>query len=143
MEQIIEFISHHSTLFMAFVTVTVLLMWTFIGDALQGIHNLLPQDATLLINHEDAVIVDVREESEYLQGHVINAINIPSSTLSDKIGRLEKYRQRPIILSCMTGNRSAQACNILKKKGFERVHNLKGGLMAWQNANFPLAKGKD
>lgn len=143
MDQLIEFIGNHPNLMMAFVVVSILLIWSFVGDSLQGLNNLAPQEATLLMNHEDAIVVDVREESEYVQGHILNAIHLPSNTLLDRIGRLEKYRNRPIIISCMTGSRSAHACSLLKKKGFEKVHNLKGGLMAWQNANLPLAKGKD
>jgi Rhodanese-related sulfurtransferase len=61
----------------------------------------------------------------------------------NKIKRLEKYRDRPIILSCATGSRSASAYHRLKKLGFEKVYNLRGGLMAWQGASFPLAKGKE
>jgi rhodanese-related sulfurtransferase len=142
-QQFVEFIGNHSNLFMALLTVLILLIWSIVGEAIQGIKNLMPQEATLLINHEDALVVDVREESEYLQGHILSSINIPANILTNKIGRLEKYRNRPIIISCMSGSRSASACSLLKKKGFEKVHNLKGGLIAWQNANLPLTKGKN
>jgi len=104
---------------------------------------LLPPQATLLINHENAIVLDVREDKEYAQGHILNSVHIPLSMLSDKIGRLEKYRNRPIIASCMSGNRSGRACSMLKKNGFEKVHNLKGGIIAWQNANLPLTKAKN
>jgi rhodanese-related sulfurtransferase len=88
-------------------------------------------------------VLDVREESEYAQGHILNAVHIPLKMLSDKIGRLEKYRNRPIVASCLSGNRSGQACRVLKKNGFEKIHNLKGGISAWQNASLPLIKGKN
>jgi len=143
MDQLIEFLANHQLLVTAFLVVTSLLIWNFLGDTFQGVSSLLPYEATLLMNHEDAVMLDVREESEYKQGHILNSINIPSNLLSDKMGRLEKYRNRPIIISCMTGNRSVSACNILKKSGFEKIHNLKGGIMAWQNANLPLIRGKE
>jgi rhodanese-related sulfurtransferase len=143
MDQFIEFIGNHPNLVMAFVAVSLLLIWSFISDSIQGVNNLFPQEATLLMNHEDAIVVDVRENNEYVQGHILNAIHLPAGTLLERIGRLEKYRNRPIIISCMSGSRSAHACSLLKKKGFEKVHNLKGGLMAWQNANLPLTKGKE
>jgi rhodanese-related sulfurtransferase len=142
MEQFIEFVGHHTYLFLAFSMVSGLLIWNILNDQITGIKSLLPQEAILLINHEEAIILDVREENEYLQGHILNSIHIPLNTLSDKINRLEKYRNRPIIASCMSGNRSARACSTLKKNGFEQVHNLKGGVIAWQNANLPLTKGK-
>lgn len=142
MEQFIEFVGNHPNLFLAFGVVSGLLIWNIWGEQITGIKSLLPQEATLLINHEEAIILDVRDDNEYIQGHILNSIHIPLNTLSDKIGRLDKYRNRPIIASCMSGNRSARACSTLKKNGFEKVHNLKGGVIAWQNANLPLIKGK-
>ena len=124
MEQLTAFIANHQMLVMAFLVITGLLIWNFISDNLQGVKNLLPFEATLLMNHDDALIIDVREESEYKQGHILNSINIPSGMLSDKIGRLEKYRDQPIIISCLSGSRSTQAYKILKDNGFNKIFNL-------------------
>lgn len=143
MEQLVEFLGNHPNLFLALGLVSGLLIWNLLGDQISGIKPLLPQEATLLINHEEAVVLDVREDNEYMQGHILNAVHVPLSQLSDKMTRLEKYRDRPIIASCMSGSRSTRACNILKKSGFERIYNLKGGVIAWQNANLPLTKGKN
>ncbi len=140
--QLLEFVSRHPFLVAGFVGVGVLVLWSLLGFGLGGAQTLVPQQAALLINHEDAIVLDVREDSEYVQGHILNAIHIPLSTLSGKIDKLNKYRDRPIIASCMTGNRSSSACSTLKKNGFESLYNLKGGVMAWQNANLPLVKGK-
>jgi rhodanese-related sulfurtransferase len=143
MEQFVEFVGNHPYLFTALFVVITLLIWSIVGEQLWGGEAILPQDATLLINREDAVILDVREESEFKQGHILNAIHIPLSTLSSKIGRLEKWRSRPIIANCLNGHRSARACSMLKKQGFEKVYNLKGGINAWQDASLPLTKGKN
>jgi rhodanese-related sulfurtransferase len=143
MEQFVEFVGNHPGLFLALGIVLGLLVWSFLGDQLSGIKPLLPPQATLLINHENAIVLDVREDNEYAQGHILNSVHIPLNMLSEKIGRLEKYRNRPIIASCMSGNRSGRACSVLKKNGFEKVHNLKGGIIAWQNANLPLTKAKN
>ena len=142
MEQLIEFLGNHTGLFLGFSIVMGLLVWNLLSDQVSGIKPLLPQEVTLLINHENAIILDVREANEYEQGHILNSVHIPLSTLSDKIARLEKHRDQPIIASCMSGARSVNACRMLKKNGFEKVHNLKGGIVAWQNANLPLNKGK-
>jgi rhodanese-related sulfurtransferase len=142
MEQIVEFTGNHPGLIIAFGVIFGLLVWSFLGESISGIKSVLPQDATLLINHENAIILDVRQESEYVNGHIINSIHIPLNNLATKISSLEKYRNRPIIANCMTGNRSSSACRTLKKHGFEKVYNLKGGVMAWQNANLPIKKGK-
>lgn len=143
MEQLFQFVGNHPLLFFAFGTVGGLLIWSFFGEQLQGIQSVQPQEATLLINHEDAIVLDVREDSEFAQGHIINALHIPLGSLADKVKRLEKYRDRPIIVSCASGGRSATAYHRLKKLGFEKVYNLRGGLMAWQGASFPLTKGKE
>ncbi|MBE9561787.1 MAG: rhodanese-like domain-containing protein [Proteobacteria bacterium] len=142
MEQLIEFSGNHPELFVAFFFILGFLLWGFLAEQISNIASLVPQEAILLINHENAMVLDVREDSEYSQGHILNSIHIPLSTLSGKLGRLEKYRSKPIIASCRSGSRSGRACSILKKNGFENLHNLKGGILAWQNASLPLSKGK-
>lgn len=140
MEQLIEFIGNHPFLFLAFGVVLGLLAWNLFGEQIQGIQSVPPQQATMLINHENGVVLDVREESEFSEGHILNAQHIPLGKLSDKLKQLETYRQKPIIVSCRSGNRSAQACSRLRQNGFEKVYNLKGGIIAWQNASLPLTK---
>ncbi len=142
MDQLIEFSGNHPELFMALFFTLGLLFWNLLSEQISGIPSLVPQEAISLINHENAIVLDVREDNEYAKGHILNSIHIPLNTLSSKLGRLEKYRSKPIISSCLSGNRSGKACSILKKNGFENLHNLKGGISAWQNANLPLSKGK-
>lgn len=97
-------------------------------------------EATLMINREDAIVVDVREQGEYAQGHVPNARNIPAGELSRRINELEKWKSRPLILCCGTGARSGTALAQLKKAGFDKVFNLRGGLMEWEKAGQPLSR---
>lgn len=140
MEQYIEFIGNHYILSAAWIAVLLMLVYSFVGARLRGYASANPNLATQLINRENAVVVDVREENEYLKGHIVNAIHIPLSYLNDRIKDLDKYKDKPIIVGCRTGQRSAQACAQLKKHGFEKVYNLSGGVMAWQNDNLPLTK---
>jgi Rhodanese-related sulfurtransferase len=83
MEQLFQFVGNHPTLFLAFGVVGGVLVWSFFGEQLQGIQSVQPQEATLLINHEDAVVIDVREDLEFAQGHIINSLHIPLSALSE------------------------------------------------------------
>ena len=140
MEQLVEFVQNHWGLSLAVVVVVGALGWTFVQPRLQGVRKLSPMDATRLINHEDAVIVDVRGEGEFGQGHILNALHIPVTSLSDQIGKLEKYKSRPIITACRTGQQSASACVTLRRRGFEKVFNLGGGMLAWENENLPVTK---
>jgi len=136
-QQLIEFIGNHWVLFAALAVIIVLL-----------VHNLLvsergsldPTGATELINHKDALVVDVRPAADFAQGHIINALNLPMNGFKKQIGTLQKHKERPILVACRSGSQSAMACRQLRKEGFEHVHNLRGGVLAWQNANFPLSK---
>lgn len=137
-----EFIGNHFLLVVTFLVVTGALLWNLFGSNFEKYQRLIPVQAIQLINHEDPLIIDVREESEFAEGHILNSAHVPLSSLSDKMTRLQKHQDKPIIVSCMTGGRSAQACNILVKNGFEKVYNLHGGIMAWRNADLPLSSGK-
>lgn len=95
-------------------------------------------EATLLINREDALVVDVRETGEWSTGHIPNARHIALGQLDKHMSELEKFKNRPVIICCASGNRSSSACGTLKRAGFERVFNLSGGLSAWTGAGLPV-----
>lgn len=108
----------------------------------QGAGNgLSPTEATLLINREDALIIDVREPSEYADGHLPESRNIPISQLESRASEIEKFKERPLILVCRSGARSSSACSRLSKLGFTKVNNLNGGVGDWTQAGLPLKKG--
>lgn len=104
-------------------------------------NSLSPVEATLLINREDAHIVDVREVDEFASGHLPEAKNIPVAKLADRIAELEKFKDKPIILCCASGMRSGKASDELKKHGFSKLYNLAGGVDAWVGAGYPVKKG--
>lgn len=99
-------------------------------------------DATLLINRDDAVVIDVREQTEYSQGHIPNARHIPLGELERRLPELESLKSSPLILCCTSGVRSRGAAAKLKQAGFEKVFNLKGGVMEWSKAGQPLSAGR-
>ena len=141
MEQFVEFVTNHIILSGAFVAILTLLMIDLFGAQLKGYPAVSPGEATQLINREDALILDIREGNEFHSGHIVNALHIPLSNLMDRQAELEKHKNKPIIAVCRSGNRSGTACARLKKAGFENMHNLKGGMMAWQHASLPIEKG--
>lgn len=98
-------------------------------------------DATLMINRENAVVIDVRAPGEFAAGHIVDAVNIPADKLAERIGDLDKFKGRPLIVNCQNGMRSGGACGALKKHGFAQVFNLAGGVAEWQKAGLPLRKG--
>lgn len=107
---------------------------------LSGVKQIGPQEAVMLFNHEDALLLDVREQSEWSDGHIAKARHIPLGKLKDRLTELEKFKGKPIVAVCRSGNRSGSACGILKKAGFENLHNLAGGMQAWEQAGLPREK---
>lgn len=140
MKQYIEFVQHHPYLFIALLGILVALVAGELRRRLLGPTEVSPAAATQLLNHQDAVLLDVRETAEYKEGYLPGSLQIPLATLKDKFSTLEKYRQRPIIVVCRSGHRAALAVRQLKQQGYPTVYNLGGGLQAWRNANLPVSK---
>ena len=97
-------------------------------------------DAVQLINRHDAVVVDIREPNEYAVSHIINSRNVPLKELDSRVKELARFKEKPVIVTCDTGNRSRGGVATLKKLGFTQVYNLAGGLGAWQQAGLPTEK---
>ncbi|PWB54828.1 MAG: hypothetical protein C3F18_06460 [Nitrosomonadales bacterium] len=118
----------------------MMLFWPMINRRISGIKEVGALEAIQLINHHDALILDVREDQEYAGGHVPHSKHIPLGQLPGRIQELEKFRNKPIIAICRSGARSGHGCSVLRKNGFEQVYNLSGGMTAWQQANMPVER---
>ena len=136
----LQFLQNNIWTFALALTSGIMLFWSFFGNRLLGIKEVDHIAAMQLINHKDALMLDVREQSEYAAGHVLNSKLIPLGKLKERLGELEKYRERPIVVICRSGQRSASACSLLGKQGFAQAYNLNGGIIAWQKASLPLDK---
>ena len=91
---------------------------------------------TLLERADAAMLVlDVREQHEYDAGHLSGSLLIPLGQLSDRIAELEQQKDRPIVVICHGGKRSADACAVLAERGFANTFNIAGGILAWRRAN--------
>lgn len=139
MERIPEFIGNHLFLVTLFVALLALLLWNLFGDALSGVEQLAPAEATLFLNRQNAVVLDLRPQGEFEAGHIINALNLPADPdAQQKV--LEKHRDRPLIAVCQNGMLSTRTARAIKLKGFEKVYSLKGGLAAWRGAGLPVTR---
>lgn len=136
MNHLIEFIAVNWMLVLALIVILVMLARTYIGPGASN--GMGAMEVVNLINHKDAVVVDVRTDSEFQKGHILNSVHIPLGLFESRIQELDSFKSRPIVASCQSGNRSSRALSLLKKRGFTEVYNLTGGIMAWQNANLPL-----
>jgi rhodanese-related sulfurtransferase len=136
-----DFVLANWHLFLALAVVVVALLWGPITQRMLGVNSLAAAEAVRLMNHENGVVVDVCETSEFREGHIPGAVNAPLSALKDRMSDIEKYKDRPVIVSCRHGNRSVRGALWLRRHGFARVYSLAGGLSAWQRENLPLGKG--
>lgn len=138
MNELIAFATEQWFLFAALMVILALLAQSIFGS--WGLKNVPPSEAVALINRQNAVVLDVRTDDEYKQGHIVNSVHIPVGMLPHRMTELQKHKAHPLVVICRSGNRSNQACALLRKQGFDAVYGLAGGIVAWQNANLPLEK---
>ncbi len=139
MEHAGQFIINNWILFTALLVIVALLLSDGLAQKMLGFKEASPQEAARLINREDAAVLDVREEQDFKQGHIVHAVSIPLASLEGRTAELEKLKSKPVIVSCQNGQFSARAATILRKQGFQQVYKLAGGLLAWKDAKFPLS----
>lgn len=142
MTQLIEFAGNNIYLVIALVVIAGLIIKAEVGLRLSNINQLNVNDAVRLMNDDNLVILDVREDKEFNSGHIRDSVHIPLGALSQRINELEKFKNKNILAVCRSGSRSNSACSNLKKQGFENVNNLAGGIMSWSGANLPITQKK-
>ena len=107
-------------------------------ESAKGGPTLSPQQVINQVNQQQAVVVDLRDTTEFGQGHIVDAVNIPHAKLASRMAELEPYRERPIVLVCKMGQHSGAAGKLLTADGFQQVSRLSGGIMEWKNLQLPL-----
>ena len=85
------------------------------------------------MNDTDTIVIDVREPHEFVASHIIDSINIPLGSLDQGLSKIISHKNKPVLISCQSGTRSASAGKILTKAGFEQVFVIIGGMQAWEN----------
>lgn len=135
-----QFLQSNIWLVIIAVSSGMMLLWSLLGNRLRGVKEVDNAAALQLINHKNALVLDVREESEFKMGHIRGAKLIPLIKLKDRIGELERYREQPIVIVCRSGNRSATASALLGNREFGQTYSLTGGMMAWQKSDLPVEK---
>lgn len=103
------------------------------GSSSNNINELVEQARTT----REALIIDVRTPTEFSQGHIENAINIPLDSIQEIANKISD-RTTPLYLYCASGARSSNACRFLESQGFEQVTNM-GGIASWRG---PVIKGR-
>ena len=86
----------------------------------------------------NVVVLDVREQAEYDAGHIPGVRLIPLGQVAARLNEIPK--DKTVIVTCRTGNRSAEAARILREKGYTNIHNMAGGIVAWEKARYPVER---
>ena len=134
-EQLLEFAVNRWELVTIFF---VLLLALFYVESRRAGRKVPPQEAVMLLNRDQAVIVDVREKKDYGEGHIKGAVHIPMSKLKDQINVLNKHKDKLIIIADKAGQHGGMAIKEIQGQTQElSLARLAGGMMEWQNANLP------
>lgn len=122
------------------VGVLLILVFLFIqleikrGGLSVSIHQL-----TTLVNRENAIVLDIREASEFKEGHIVDALHIPFAKLKERQSELDKYKDRPIVIVDKMGQHTGAAGKQLLDAGFN-ASRLDGGMTEWRGNNLPVVK---
>ncbi|MFT6028496.1 MAG: rhodanese-related sulfurtransferase [Oleiphilaceae bacterium] len=137
MDRLFEFVGNHIELTGLFVA---LLAALWFSEKLRSGKAVSPQAATLMMNKDEAVIIDIREKKEYSEGRITGSIHIPYDSLKERAQELKKFEGKQIILVDKMGQHAGMAGKLLKTEGFENVCRMSGGITEWKTSNLPLVK---
>ena len=137
----LQFVQNNIWLVLLVVASGAMLVWPMISGRIQGGSEVGTLEAVQLINRRDALVLDVRDGSDFAAGHIPNAKHVPVVRLEQSMRELEKFKTRPVVVNCRDGTISAKACALLRKNGFNEVFRLKGGIVSWEQAGLPVEKG--
>lgn len=140
MKQILQFIQNHWMLCSAFGAVLMVLVFEEIRSKMGGIPKISAQTATLLLNRENAITIDLRSQQAFASGHILGAINIVRSDFDAQLKKIEQHKNHTLILVSDNDTDAASIGAKLQKLGFTKIHILSGGILAWKEAHFPLTK---
>lgn len=138
MEQFLEFIGNHWILSSAWFVLSTLLILSYLKTSSKMIG---VAQATLMINRENAKVIDIRAKGDFKKGHILGSVNIPTSKIKEGAKGLPTDKSEPLILVCQSGMTTATVAQQLHKLGYNNLHRLQGGITSWTGDNLPLEKG--
>jgi len=134
-EQLIEFVTNHWILVAVFLALLAALA---VVESQRAGRKVGPEEAVMLLNRDEAVVVDIREKKEFSEGHIKGAIHIPMAKLKESDNQLRKHSDKLILMVDKAGQHSGMAVKELPKDHNLNVARLSGGMMEWRNANLPV-----
>tara|TARA_B110000977_G_scaffold148695_1_gene188545 strand:+ start:199 stop:612 length:414 start_codon:yes stop_codon:yes gene_type:complete len=136
--ELIQFLQNELLLSGTLVALIILLIVNIYGDKFKKYEVVDTHGAVSLMDDDELIILDVREEKERTTGFISNDINISMSQVKNKMDSIDKDKK--ILVYCKSGTRSDQISGLLSKNDFKNVYSLKGGFNAWLKAELPIQK---
>jgi rhodanese-related sulfurtransferase len=137
LDQLFEFAFNHYLLVGLFFA---LLVAFFLNESRLGGATVSSSELVQLINKEEALVLDIRDQKEFNAGHIVDAINVPFAGIDSRMADLQKYQERAVVLVCKMGQHSGTVGRKLRSAGFSNVRRLSGGIAEWRASNMPLVK---
>jgi rhodanese-related sulfurtransferase len=133
-----SFIEKNWMLILVMFVSGAMLLWPILQRRFSPMKEVGNLNVTHLINHKNALLLDIREDKEFEGGKMPDAVHIPLSQLDARGAELAKMSGRPVVVYCSRGQRSRSAAGALAKLGFTEIYSLHGGLKAWKDAGLPV-----
>jgi len=130
------FVSEQWLLVSTLLLLVYVYMWR---EKAKGGRGVSAHEATRMLNRDEAILVDLRDEAEYKAGHIVDALNIPHAKLADRSSELSRHKSKTLILVDKMGQHVGNAGRTLKEQEFE-VCRLEGGMSEWQSQNLPVVQ---
>ena len=138
MIELIEFLQSELLLTGTLFALIILLIVNIYSDKFKKYKVVDTNGAVSLMDDDELIILDVREEKERTSGYINDDLNIPVGKVKNKLDSLDKSKN--ILVYCKSGSRSDRIADLLCKNEFQNVYSLKGGFNAWQKAELPIKK---
>lgn len=137
MDKFLQFATNHPLLVAAFVGLWMLF---FFMESKRSGRSVSAQIVTNLVNRHNGLVVDLRSNDEFRDGHIPGSMNLPMDKLLDHVEKIKNHQDKPVILVCNAGTNATAAGRQLQEKGFAQVYRLAGGMQGWRGDNLPVVK---
>ncbi len=138
MTEFVNFVTQHWLLSCTTLCVVVMIISLELNSSKRMLPNLDPQAAVLLLNHGEALLIDLRSTLLFNEAHIAGARNIPAENLAELLPKNKLSKTITLILVTTSGTLSKNELKLFQENGFPKIALLAGGINAWREANFPL-----
>ncbi|MDF1818853.1 MAG: rhodanese-like domain-containing protein [Immundisolibacteraceae bacterium] len=135
-----DFVIANWELFAGVAVVAVLLLVTSSGANLGGLTVATPAQVVQMLNREQALILDLRSETGFDDGHIAGSINVTADNMEAALRKVTRPADQPVVLVTDRGVKTAPVIKELKQADVKRIVEIKGGVQAWRDEQLPLIK---